>query len=52
MFLLRCAELGLSDSALDQMTMGMIYDLCIEKANDQIEYPRKGTQEDIDRIFG
>lgn len=50
--MLRCAELNLPDTALSQMTMGMVYDLLIEKANDQEEYPYKATQEDIDRFFG
>lgn len=50
--MLRCAELNLSDTALSQMTMGMVYDLLIEKANDQEEYPYKATQEDIDNFFG
>ena len=50
--MLRCAELNLSDTALSQMTMGMVYDLLIEKANDSEEYPYKATQEDIDNFFG
>lgn len=52
MFMLRCAELGLSDVALDNMTMGMVYDMCTEKANDRENYPVKATQEDIERFFG
>lgn len=50
--MLRCAELGLSDSALDSMTMGMVYDMYTEKANDREEYPYKATQEDIYHFFG
>lgn len=50
--MLRCAELGLSDKALSEMTMGMVYDLLIEKGNDGEEYPYKATQADIDRFFG
>lgn len=50
--MLRCAELGLSDEALRGMDMGMVYDMLIEKANDHEEYPYKGTQDDIRRIFG
>ena len=38
-FMLRCAELGLSDEALAGMTIGMVYDLLAEKANDQEDYP-------------
>lgn len=49
--MLRCAELGLSDEALSGMTMGMVYDMLIERANDQEKYPYKATQEDIDRFF-
>lgn len=51
-FMLRCCELGLSDEQLENMTMGMVYDLGIEKANDQEEYPIKATQEDIYDFFG
>lgn len=51
-FMLRCAELGLSDEALNNMTMGMIYDMLIEKANDRENYPIKATQDDIYAFFG
>lgn len=34
------------------MTMGMVYDLLIEKANDSEEYPKLATQDDIKRMFG
>lgn len=50
--MLRCAELGLSDEALAGMDVGMVYDLCIEKANDQEDYPYIGTTEDLNRLFG
>ena len=40
--MLRCAELGLSLEVLDQMTVGMVYDMLIEKANDREKYPYKG----------
>ena len=50
--MLRCAELHLSDEALADMTMGMVYDMLVEQANDHEEYPVKATQEDIDRMFG
>lgn len=51
-FMLRCAELGLDDEALEGMSIGMVYDLLIEKANDQEDYPLMATQEDIYRFFG
>lgn len=40
--MLRCAELGLSLEVLDLMTVGMVYDMLIEKANDREKYPYKG----------
>ena len=51
-FMLRCAELHLSDEALSDMTMVMVYDMLVEQANDHEEYPVKATQEDIDYFFG
>lgn len=52
-FMLRCAELGFTRAEdLDQMSVGMIYDLIVEKANDQEQYPFKGTQADIKQFFG
>lgn len=50
--MLRCAELHLSDEALAEMTMGMVYDMLIEQSNDHEQYPYKATQADIDRAFG
>lgn len=51
-FMLRCCELGLPDDALASMTMGMVYDLLIERQNDQFKYNYKATQEDIEAFFG
>ena len=51
MFMLRCAELNLSDEAPRGMTMGMVYDMLTERANDAEKYPYRATQEDIDRFF-
>lgn len=42
-FMLRCAELGLSVEDLDDMTMGMVYDMVTEKANDHEKYAIKAT---------
>ena len=50
--MLRCAEFGLSDEALSQMTIGMIYDMLVEKANDSFDYPYKATAEDFHQFFG
>ena len=55
--MLRCAELNLSDAALNGMSIGMIYDMLIEKGNDQeinnfeVHIQPPVTQEDIDRFF-
>lgn len=40
-FMLRCAELHLSIEDLDDMTMGMVYDMMTEKGNDHEKYPIK-----------
>ena len=40
-FMLRCAELGLHDADLAEMTMGMVYDLLTERESDQEHYARK-----------
>lgn len=50
-FMLRCAELGLvSDDVLQSYTMGMVYDMLTEKANDHEKYPVIATQEDFDKF--
>lgn len=51
-FMLRCTQLGLSDQALDSMTIGMVYDMLTEQANDREKYPYKATQDDIKKFFG
>ena len=50
LFLLRCAQLGLSMADLDLLTVGMIYDMFIERGNDNCEdeYERTATQADFD----
>lgn len=51
-FMLRCSELNLSDSAISSMSIGMVYDMLTEKMNDKEEYPYKATQDDIEAFFG
>ena len=48
--MLRCAELNLSDEALSSMSIGMVYDMLIEKGNDREAYPYMATQEDFDNF--
>lgn len=50
--MLRCAEIGLHTDELECMSMGMVYDIMTEKMNDEIKYPYKATQEDIEAFFG
>lgn len=50
--MLRCAKLGLSDNALRELEIGMVYDMLIEESNDNEKYPYKATQQDIDNVFG
>lgn len=51
-YMLRCVEFGLTKEMLSEITVGDVYDMCTEKANDMEEYPIKGTQEDIASFFG
>lgn len=51
--MLRCTELGLvDDSVLDSFSVGMVYDMLTEKANDRENYPIKGTADDVRAFFG
>lgn len=50
LFLLRCVELGLSMEDLDDLTIGMVNDMFIEKANDQYEWKEVADQGDFDRF--
>ena len=49
--MLRCVELGLNKDMLLEISIGDVYDMFTERMNDQEEYPKKATQEDIDSIF-
>lgn len=50
--MLRCAELNLSWDILDHLTIGMVFDMYTERANDQEKYPYKAQQSDIEAFFG
>ena len=49
--MLRCAELGLSNEALDDMTIGMVNDMLIEKMNDQEKYDKKAPKGSMAAVF-
>ena len=45
---MRAVELGLSLNDLDNLTVGMVFDLMTEKANDSYKYREIATQADFD----
>lgn len=47
LFLLRSMQVGLSMSDLEDMTMGMVYEIFIERENDKFEWDELATAEDI-----
>ena len=49
--MLRCAELGLSNEDLDDMTMGMVMDMVTEKANDHYKYDKKAPAGSMASFF-
>lgn len=48
LYFLRCKELHLTLAELDEIEEGMVYDLMIERSNDDYEYPYKATQADFE----
>lgn len=50
LFMLRCVQCGISISDLELLSIGMINDMFIEMKNDECEYDRLATQEDIDGL--
>lgn len=50
LYMLRCKELGLSVSDLEEIEYGLVMDMLIEQGNDQYDYPYKATQEDFNRF--
>ena len=47
MLILRALQIGLKLSDLDNITMGELVDILIERENDEYEYPIKPTQDDF-----
>ena len=48
LFLLRAAQMGLSMSDLDLLTIGMVWDMMTEAANDRCTYAQLPNQDDFD----
>lgn len=52
LYMLRCAELGLSSDDLDCLTVGAVSDMLAEKADDHVTFNLKATPELMDKLFG
>lgn len=50
LFLLRCTEVGLSMADLDELTVGMVNDMFVEKSNDNYDWKEMASQDDFDRF--
>ena len=50
LFLLRCFQIGLRMSDLDDLEYGEIVSMFIESENDTCEYQPLATQDDMDRF--
>ena len=50
LFYLRCVQIGLSIGDLEYLSVGLVYDMIIERMNDNYDYPVLATQADIDRL--
>ena len=49
--MLRCAELGLSAEDLDELSVGMVFDMLIEKGNDHEKYDIKAPAGSMASFF-
>ena len=50
LFLLRCAQVGISIQDLDLLTVGLVLDIFTETNNDDYKWPKMATQEDMDKF--
>ena len=50
LFLLRCVQLGIHISELELLSIGMVNDMYVESANDEVKYARVASQEDFDNF--
>lgn len=49
--MLRCAQLGIAISDLEHLTVGMVFDMYVEKELDDEEEEHWSDQNEIDRFF-
>jgi hypothetical protein len=47
--MLRCFQMGIRVADLEALSMGMVFDMITEHANDSYDYKELATQEDFDR---
>ena len=50
LFLLRCCEVGLSMKDLDDISIGMVNDMFVEKSNDNYDWKELASQDDFDKF--
>lgn len=48
--MLRCKEIGLTFDETEEITMGMVLDMLVEKNNDSCEYAVLADQSDFDKF--
>jgi hypothetical protein len=48
--MLRVAEMGISFRDLALVSVGMVFDMMTESANDSYQYPFRATQADFDKF--
>lgn len=51
-YILRTVEIGIRTEMMDHLTIGMLYDVYVEKLDDGEDWPLKATKEDYDDFFG
>lgn len=49
-YFLRCLQIGLHMSDLEQLTVGFVFDVLTEAGNDSAKYRELATQRDFDRF--
>lgn len=52
LLILRGLQVGLRIADFDLLEAGDIFDLLTESANDSYDYPKRGTEEEFQRLFG
>jgi hypothetical protein len=48
--MLRCFQVGLRIADLEQLSIGMVYDIFTESNNDSYKYKQVANQEDFDKF--